>query len=159
LNVFFVKKEEIDNVTKDLEPRFLTALQIPGTQKHHRFVPVGDGFLEISETSEEGAMAKRVKITNNQSLSTENEIYPILLGSYVVAEEGSKKWVGYVDFEDEEFGDYHIKFLHPSGIKAFYYFPNDDREHCFKSRENIIGVLSTLNLKAGSRIQYSFPQA
>ena len=84
--------------------------------------------------------------------------YPSLtVQSYVVIEEGSKKWVGYIDHQDEEFGDYHIRFLHPAGIRTSYYFPNSEKEHCFKSNEDIIGALPTPNLKGGTRIQYSFP--
>ena len=62
---------------------------------------------------------------------------PIPLKSDVVVEEGSKRWVGFVDFQDNEFGDYLIKFLHPPGIKAIYHFPDNEQEHCFKSREHI----------------------
>ena len=160
IRCFFVKKEDIEDVKKSLEARFETALPIPGTQKNHRFIPVGNGYLDISETSEDNATLKRVKITNFQDGSIETmpnlENNPIPLESYVVVEEGSKRWVGFVDFQDNEFGDYHIKFLHPAGIKAFYHFPDNEREHCFKSREHIIGVLSTPKLKPGSRIQYSF---
>ena len=157
--MFFCKKRRYWRC-KSLEARFETALAIPGTQKNHRFIPVGNGYLDISETSEDNATLKRVKITNFQDGSIETmpnlENNPIPLESYVVVEEGSKRWVGFVDFQDNEFGDYHIKFLHPAGIKAFYHFPDNEREHCFKSREHIIGVLSTPKLKPGSRIQYSF---
>ena len=122
--------------------------------------PIKDGYLEISETSEEHAAEKEVKITNQEretATFSASEESQNLKQSYVVIEEGSKKWVGYIDHQDEEFGDYHIRFLHPAGIRTSYYFPNSEKEHCFKSNEDIIGVLPTPNLKSGTRIQDSFP--
>ena len=49
-------------------------------------------------------------LTNSasESLIEPNVHETIPSESYVVVEEGSKKWVAYVDHRDEEFGDYHI---------------------------------------------------
>ena len=105
---FFVKKEVVDGVAVSLESRFQNAIPIPGTQKRHRFVPVKDGYLEISKAFEEHAAKKEVKITNQEletATSSASEESKNLVQSYVVIEEGSKKWVGYIDHQDEEFGD------------------------------------------------------
>ena len=67
-------------------------------------------------------------------------------------------WVGYVDHQDQEFGDYHIRFLHPSGVSKTYSFPSDVREQCFKSVDQIIGILPDPTWAGASRIRYAFPE-
>ena len=73
----------------------------------------------------------------------------------MVVKYSSKMWVGFVDEKDEEFGDFYIKFLHPSGGTS-YVFPPNQREQCFISKDDIIGVLPEPTLNAGSRIRYTF---
>lgn len=175
IKYFFTTKEEVELMSSFLEPRFKKAITIPGTQKHHYFAPIGNGFLEISEISNASSERKNVKIFQTAATATDNlnsseavncmsedlisppgsETSP--LGSYVVVEESSKMWVGYVDHRDEEFGDYHVQFLHPSGVKKSYSFPDDNREQCFKCADQIIGILPTPTLTKSSRIRYSFP--
>ena len=132
--------------------------------------------MEISEISNVSSERKNVKIfqtaaaaaADNQTSSetvdcmSENLISPQVcetspLGSYVVVEESSKMWVGYVDHRDEEFGDYHVQFLHPSGVNKSYSFPDNNREQCFKCADQIIGILPNPTLTNSSRIRYSFP--
>ena len=175
IKYFFTTKDEVELTASFLEPRFRKAMTIQGTQKHHYFAPIGNGYLEISEISHASSERKRVKIcetaaaADNQTCSnatetlSENQIGPQIcetspLGSYVVVKEGSKMWVGYVDHRDEEFGDFHIQFLHPSGVNKGYSFPDNNREQCFKGRDQIIGILPGPTLAGGSRIRYSFPE-
>ena len=66
-----MEKKDNEEVEKSLEARFETPLPIPGTQKNHRFIPVGNGYLDISETSEDNATLQRVKITNFQERDIE----------------------------------------------------------------------------------------
>ena len=80
------------------------------------------------------------------------------MGKYVVVEGGSKIWVAFVDHQDKEYGDYHIQFLQSAGIRPSYAFSSNEREQCFKSSEQIIGVLPQPNPISGSRMRYSFPK-
>ena len=52
-----------------------------------------------------------------------------------------KKWIAHVVCFDKEFQDYLIQFLHPPGLRQAYWFPDDELEQCFKSHEQILGVL------------------
>ena len=152
-------------------------MTIPGTQKHHCFAPIGNGYLEISELSQTSSERKRVKIcstsaaadnqtssnavetlTNSASerVSEPNIHETIPSDSYVVVEESSKKWVAYVDHQDKEFGDYRIRFLHPSGVNRSYSFPDNNREQCFKSADQIVGILPEPTVSGISRIRFSF---
>ena len=56
----------------------------------------------------------------------------------------------------QEFGDYDVRFLHPSGVKPAYWFPDDERERCFKTRDQILSVLPNPGLTGGTRIRYAF---
>ena len=99
-----------------------------------------------------------LSITNSAS---ENLIGPDVcekspVGSYVVVEDSSKMWVGFVDRQDDEFGDYLIRFLHPSGVHRSYAFPDDSREQCFKSADQIIGILPDPSMAMTTRIRYYF---
>ena len=64
-----------------------------------------------------------------------------------------------MDSYDEEFGDFGISFLYPSGFCKYYYFP-ETKDFCHVIIEHILEILPTPNLKAGTtRIQYEFNEA
>ena len=143
-------------------PRFEDAITITGTQKHHYFAPLDSCHLEIAEISHSSAERKHVKISKNGEAIIQNSaILPKPVpGSYVVVHDSSKMWVGYVDHQDEEFGDYLIRFLQPNGVRASYTFPVSDKEQCFKSHDQILGTLPNPSLVGGgSRIRYTFPNS
>ena len=159
IKCFFTRKEEVEAVAEGLEERFSQAMTIPGTQKHHHFSPVGNGFLEIAEISHSSSARKRVRIRqmSNESMVVEEPRLQAVVGSYVVVSDRSKKWVAYVDHQDEEFGDYSIRYLQPPGVRASYLFP-ENLNQSFKGKDCIIGVLPQPSLTGGSRIRYSFPR-
>ena len=162
IQCFFTPKAAVEQVTADLEQRFSTAVTIPGTQKHHHFRPIGDGKLEISETSHSFSTRKPVPICHeggNVPAHEDNQVEPLdFVGSYVVVADDSKLWVGFVDHRCEQFGDFFIRFLHPAGINASYSFPDNRREECFKEQSQIKGVLPAPTLSGRSRIRYAFPR-
>ena len=57
---------------------------------------------------------------------------------------------------DKEFQDYLIQFPHLPGLGKAYWFPDDELEQCFKSHEQILGVLPQPRLTGGSKICYVF---
>ena len=177
ITYFFTTKDEVEATASSLQPRFSEAMTIPGTQKHHYFAPIGNGYMEISEISHASSERKTVKICSTAAASdtqttsnseetltnsaSENLIGPDVcekspVGSYVVVEDSSKMWVGFVDRQDDEFGDYLIRFLHPSGVHRSYAFPDDSREQCFKSADQIIGILPDPSMAMTTRIRYYF---
>ena len=81
------------------------------------------------------------------------------IGDFVVCTYNQLNWVGLVESYDEEFDDFGVSFLYPSGFNKFYYFP-EKKDFCHVIAENILGILPTSNLKAGTtRIQYQFNEA
>ena len=87
------------------------------------------------------------EVENEISLTTDD-----IVGSYVCVKEGGKIWVAHVDSFDKEFEDFFVCFLHPSGMQKMYWFPQDEHEQCFKTREQILGVLPHPKLIGGSRL-------
>ena len=59
---------------------------------------------------------------------------------------------------DQEFGDYDVRFLHLPGVKAAYWFTEDEQERCFKTRDQILAILPNPGLTGGTRIRYTFPK-
>ena len=91
---FFTTKSEVEQVAADLEPRFNAALTILGTQKHHHFQPIGDGKLEISETTHIRSARKQVRICHSGENIPSHQAHdaePLnLVNSYVVVADSSK---------------------------------------------------------------------
>lgn len=90
----------------------------------------------------------------NKSFDQEELCLDVKAGCFVGCVYEEKLWFGQVKNFDEEYGDYNIKFLHPSGIATSYTFPTKE-DACQVPTENIIGVLPAA-LKGGTRIQYTF---
>ena len=151
----------MESTATQLEARFSEAVTIKGTQKQHHFKPLLNGFMEIAELTSDAAQRTSAKIRKTAVVAEpliENdgsEQSIDYVGNYVVVKYSSKMWVGFVDQKDEEFGDFHIKFLHPSG-KNSYAFPPNQREQCFMNNEDIVGILPEPTLNPGTRICYTF---
>lgn len=93
-------------------------------------------------------------VTGNTNMT--NDDIDIKVGSYIVCFYNKQKYLGFIESYNEEFDDFLINFLTPKGLSSFYTFP-DKKDSCNIIKEDIIGVLSCPELKAGtSRIQYKF---
>ena len=161
IHCLFTNKQTVESTATQLETRFSEAVSIKGTQKQHHFKPLLNGFMEIAELTTDAAQRSSAKIRKTAVVAEpliENELNQPTryVGNYVVVKYSSQKWVGFADQEDEEFGDVFIKFLHPPGLKTHYAFPPNQREQCFISKDDIVGVLSEPTLIPGSRIRYTF---
>ena len=160
IQCFFTSTAEVELVATNLEARFETALTVPGTQKHHFFAPLDNHHIQIAEISLASYPRKKVRVgkMGQDSPAIPESISLSLVRSYVVVKDSLKMWVGYVEHQDEEFGDYLVRFLHPHGVRASYSFPSDDREQCFKGQDQIVGALPEPSLVGGTRVRYSFPR-
>ena len=78
-----------------------------------------------------------------------------LVGSYVCVKEQEKVCgLLMLTFFDKEFEGFFVCFLHLSGMQKMYWFPQDKKhEQCFKTHEQILGVLLHAKLIGGSRLR------
>ena len=126
VKMFFVTADEAKTVTAFLAPHFAAANTIQGTQKHHRFIPINEKCLQIYQISSSNSEinSKIVKMMQDKSSQRRKceEVIPVLtvndlVGGYVCGVDSGKMWVAHVDFYNEEFDDYFVHFLHPSGVQ------------------------------------------
>ena len=126
---------------------------MPGTRKYHKFVPVNSQQIKAFHISSDNE--GEIKYVTSSTNIIINSI-DIKVGSYVVCMYNGQKFVGFVESYSNEFDDYFINFLTPKGLSTYYAFPNA-KDCCNIITEQIIGVLSCPELKAGtSRVQYKF---
>ena len=162
IHCLFTNKQTVESTATQLQNRFSEAVTIKGTQKQHHFKPLLNGFMEIAELTTDAAQRSSAKIRKTAVVAEpliedESNQTTEYVGNYVVVKDSSKMWVAFVDHADEEFGDFFIKFLHPAGLNISYNFPPSQREQCFKSKDDIVGVLPEPTLIfSGSRVRYTF---
>ena len=145
ITMFYTPTKEVENSKEFLTPRFARTHTIQRTQKYHRFVPINKKSMQVFQVSKSSSkknsrivrLVRREKEVENEiSLTTDD-----IVGSYVCVKEGGKVWVAHVDSFDKKFEDFFVCFLHTSGMQKMYWFPQDEHEQCFKTREQILGVL------------------
>ena len=158
IKFFYTSNDEIEAVSNTLQERFSKSIQVPGTRKYHKFVPLNENKIKAFELSfDVNGDEKYTQKTENEK-SCSNPV-DSKIGDFVVCTYNQLNWVGLVESYDEEFDDFGVSFLYPSGFNKFYYFP-EKKDFCHVIAENILGILPTSNLKAGTtRIQYQFNEA
>lgn len=161
IEFFLIKPETIVELEENvLKKRFSEAATIKGTQKFHKFVPVNETKIKVFELSYDPIGEERNIIINKCHAEDETVIkVKPKIGDYVVCSYNDKKWVGFILSYNEEFNDYEVDFLYPSGISEYYHYP-EIRDKCHVINEKCLGILDTVTLKAGTRrIQYQFAKA
>ncbi|CAL4070148.1 unnamed protein product, partial [Meganyctiphanes norvegica] len=125
-------------------------------RKYHKFAPINESKIKVfeiysDENGEEKCIQKKDKLTFSSSLICQPKN-----GDFFVCTYNHLKWIGLVDSYNDKFENFGISFLFPSGYCKYYYFP-EMKDFCHVIKENILGILTSPNLKAGtSRIQYKF---
>ena len=77
-------------------------------------------------------------------------------GNYVVCKYDDKVWVAIINSYNEEFNDFKVKFLYPSGYNKYYYYPEIE-DSCHLNIKYIVKILAIPLLKSGTQtIQYCF---
>ena len=102
--------------------RFQNALSIPGTQKLHKIIPAGNGRVKIYKTSNADEGEERITQKNSKKDVVQDLLHP-KSGDYVIYKYDDKVWVAFISSYDEEFDDFKVKFLYPSGYNKFYCYP------------------------------------
>lgn len=157
IKYFYTTFKQIENEEKRLCERFNTSIQIPGTRKYHKFVPINESTIKAFETSyDEVGVEKAVNKSGIYSPSLELNTK---ISDYIICNYKKLKWIGIVESFNEDFEDYEVNLLIPSGYRKYYCFPKS-KYVCHMLKHNILKILSVPTLKAGtSRIQYKFREA
>ena len=159
IKFFYTTHEDIDAEAKILNERYTKSIMIPGTRKYHKFVPTSENKIKVFEiSSDEIGEEKFIEKQDSKSFFQNSTFIP-KNGDFVVSKYNQLKWIGLVESYDDEFDDFGISYLYPPGFCKYYYFP-ESKDFCHVIPDNILGVLTSPNLKTGTtRIQYEFNEA
>jgi hypothetical protein len=113
-------------------------------------------YTDISNS----AVSKSVAITERNIDAEKEPMEETLLeispgGTFVACVYDDKWWIGIVREKSEDYDDYLITFLNPSGEAKQYYWPEKE-DYCWIEKSDIVCTLSTPNITSSSTRGYSF---
>ena len=91
----------------------------------------------------------------DQEEDTENSIEILPGATFIACIYNNKWWLGLVKQFSEEYGDYLVSFMHPSG-EAKQYFWRDKEDSCWVEKTSIICTLQSPAISSSSTRGYSF---
>lgn len=156
INFFYLKKHDIEVNDIFLKERFENSVTIPGTQKFHKFVPLSKTKIKVFDLSSDiDGQEKFICKAKSLNLKTKPSV-SAKIGDFIICSYDERKWVGMVTLFSEEFGDYTVDCMSPSGFCKYYTFPLI-KDICLIPEEKVLTILETPSLKQGTtRIQYEF---
>ena len=136
------------------EIRFASAKTIPGTQKFHRFIPLDEFQLSVFDISNSVVTTTMAICEKNvDARETSLEIFQGV--TYVACVYDNKWWIGIVKDKSEDYVDYFISFMKPSGeVKQYCWSAEGDNYWIDKS--DIICTLPAPNITSSSTSGFSF---
>jgi hypothetical protein len=163
IKFFFVSQEEVLSTEKQLEDRFSAAKTIPGTQKLHRFVPIDNTTMRVYDLSQ-SSISQSVTVCDTDGGESSGEFgtadsTEILPGStYIACQYDRKWWVGMVKDKSDDFDDYLVTFMTPSGLSLQYFWPVK-QDICWIEKANIVCTLQSPDITSTSTRGYSFSKS
>jgi hypothetical protein len=154
IKFFIVSHDDILTAEKQLQDRFSAAKTIPGTQKLHRFVPIDNTQLMVYDLSQ-SSISKVVTVCDTDDGQDITEIkdkdsMEISPGATFVACQYERKWwIGLAKLKSEEFDDYFVSFMMPSGLSRQYFWPEKE-DTCWIEKANIICTLQSPAITSSS---------
>ena len=143
IQFYFVSKEAVLEAEASLEERFRTSRTIKGTQRYHRYIPQSTSTLAGHEISL-GERTAVVSVVESLQVDTSDGTK----GSYIACMYEEEVWYGLVEEISEEFGDFLIKFMHPSvGGRRSVFLEKDDT--CWVRESDILCTIEPPNLTSG----------
>ena len=136
-----------------LQDRFLKAKTVKGTQQYHRFVPVSKSSLHAYKLSRQEDQPDLAHTSSSQDEEETNPSIDIKEQSFVCCMYDSFPWIGMVDEISDEFGDYHVKFMHPHGPANQFSWPAKE-DTCWVGEENILCQINAPSLTSSSSRKY-----
>ena len=136
---------------------------IPGTQKFHRFVPIDNTTLTVYHFSQ-SSISQSVKVCDTDGSESSSELgnadsTEILPGStYIACQYDRKWWVGMVKYKSDDFDDYLVTFMTPSGLCKQYFWPAK-QDTCWIEKANIVCTLQSPDNTSTSTRGYSFSKS
>lgn len=154
ITFFYVTSEQITECASKLEDRFGMAETIKGTQQYHRYVPVSKSTLHVYNLSSQAQPPALVHVSKSDGQEpSQAEDLEIKEQNFVCCMYDDFPWIGMVDDISEEFGDYHINFMHPHGPAKQFTWPGK-HDACWVTRAQILCKIDPPSLTSSSSRNY-----
>jgi hypothetical protein len=119
--------------------------------------------LRVYDLSQ-SSISQSVKVCDTDSDESYSELgkadsTEILPGStYIACQYDRKWWVGMVKDKSEDFDDYLVTFMTPSGLSKQYFW-QEKQDTCWIEKANIVCTLQSPAITSTSTRGYSFPKS
>ena len=88
----------------------------------HKIFPAGNGRVRIYETSNADEGEKRITQKNSKRDVVQDLLQP-KSGDYIICKYDGKVCVAFINSYNEEFDDFKVQLLYPSGYNKYYCYP------------------------------------
>lgn len=159
IKFFNVTPDEIQIAEGHLKDRFETAQTVKGTLQFHRFVPVSKSVLKVYKLSSQVNPPALVHVTADESEMEDMDIpEPLQIEEqgYVCCLYDNLPWIGRVEEISDEFGDYHITFMHPSGPAKQFHWPSHNDQCWVKESDILCAIGPPFPISSCSRYLYYY---
>ena len=153
IQFFNVTPEVISHTETMLKNRFELAQTVKGTQQFHRYVPISTSMLQVYRLSNQSSPPDAVPISSRNPQVEPPVQLEIAEQNFVCCLYDGSPWIGMVDEISEEFGDFHINFMHPRGPTKQFSWPSKV-DHCWVAEEDILCIINTPSLTSSSSRKY-----
>jgi len=145
-----VDNEKITLTEGKLKDRMAAARGILGTRQFHHFVPILLSSMNVYKYSLQAEQPMLVRTGFDDDSDTPENSETILpevkVGNFVCCRYDNHPWIGIVENDSSEFGDYYwIKFMHLHGPASNFSWPDKDG-HVWVIQENIYCVVNAIYL-------------
>ena len=138
-----LSKEELNDLTLKLEPRFQKASTIKGTRSFHYFEPLSENKLGIKRISQHEEFSLEVTLH-----SDENPVFQhqnVTNNQFVTAVYDGKWYVGMIQEIDRSTDDFLLSFMHPFGPACTFHWPSKS-DICWVPFQHVLCVIDVPTL-------------
>ena len=125
VNFIYIKRSDLQMQGEEQRERYAGAATLPGTHSF-QFINLGDNRAGTKWCS------TGTNYTIIHTLKIQQDVYQpdtVTYGGYVVVIYDNNWWTSIVTEINQEEGDVEVKFPHPKGTSAYFYWPQRD-DYC-----------------------------
>ena len=155
ITFFNVPPADINEAASKLQSRFETSQTIKGTQQYHRFAPINKSTLQAYKLSNQKEDPEVVMVSSDMPQAP---VLDIKEQSFVCCIYDGQPWIGLVEEVSEEYGDYHVNFMHPHGPAKQFNWPLK-KDTCWVAGDHILCLIDYPSLTSSSSRKYTITDA
>lgn len=138
--MYFIKKEENDEIRKKLKERYLTTNTLPGTRSFHHFTPSLSNIVAAKRVSSDDDYAIKFDLILNRCITEDTEHVNVKASDLTVCFYDDLLWICLPDVIDSEEHDAKCNFMHPHYPANSFHWPHRE-DSCYVPLNNILCVI------------------